>query len=93
MKLGEVLRIFRIINDKTVKQVANELGCAISPVCDVEHGRRNLSWDRIKKFADVYKVDASQIFTIQERSTLNNWNFQKTMHEALLEWFKSNPEQ
>lgn len=92
MKLGEVLRIFRIINDKSVKEVANELGCSITHVSDVEHNRKNAGLDRIKKFAGVYKVNASQVFSIQESSALNNWNFQKTMYEALLEWFKSNPE-
>ena len=93
MKIGEVLRIFRIINDKSVAEVANEAGCSCSYVYDVEDDKKNAGLDRIKKFAGVYRVNASQIFSIQERSVSENWSFQKTMLEALLEWFESNPEQ
>jgi len=47
---------------------------------------------RIIEFANIYKIKSYQIFSIQERSSLNNWGFQETLYEALIEWFESNPE-
>ena len=43
MQIGEVLRIFRIIADKKIKEVSDELGIVSIYICDIEMCRKNLS--------------------------------------------------
>jgi transcriptional regulator with XRE-family HTH domain len=90
MKLGEVLHIFRIVNNKKVKDVAKELQCSNSFIMEFEADGKKLNSEMLKKLAKVYKVTPSQIFYIQEMSCANNWSFQKTLYEVLTQWLKNN---
>ena len=90
MKLGEVLRIFRIANNKKVKDVAKELQCSNTFITEIEANRKKPSLETVKKLARCYEVTASQILLIHEESGENDWNFQKTLYEALIQWFKTN---
>lgn len=90
MQIGEVLRIFRIIADKKIKEVSDELGIVSTYICDIEKCRKNLSLEKLKLFAQCYGIGADIILYIQEMSIKENWTFEKTLHMALIEWFKIN---
>ena len=90
MTLGEVLRIFRITSNKKVKEVAETLQCSSTFITEIEGNRKKPSLETIKKLARCYEVTASQILLIHEKSIEEDWNFQKTLYEALIQWFKTN---
>lgn len=90
MTLGEVLRIFRVVSNKKVKDVAKELQCGSAWITDLESNRKKPSLETVKKLAKCYEVTVSQILCVHEKSIENDWSFQKTLHEALIQWFKTN---
>jgi transcriptional regulator with XRE-family HTH domain len=90
MEIGDVLRIFRIINDKKIKEVAEEVHCSSTNICDIEANRKKPTLKKLQKLAICYNVTTAQVLLIHEMSIENCWNFQKTMYEALIQWFKTN---
>ena len=83
MKVGRVLRVFRIVNDYTVKQMADALDVASSYVCDIESLRKSLSYKTLEKYAKVFNVSPSTILKIHEFSEENNGVFKKTLLEVV----------
>lgn len=91
MKIGEVLKIFRLINDMKEKETAEKIAGTISFVSSIEANRINPIIDTVKRFAKAYNVEYGQIVDIYEQSEKNSWDYNKTMQKALIEWFKNNP--
>jgi transcriptional regulator with XRE-family HTH domain len=91
MKMGEVLKIFRLINDIKENEAAKRIAGTISFVSSIESGRVNPICETIKRFAKAYNVDPAQILFVQKESEKNNCDYRKTMQSALIEWFKNNP--
>jgi len=83
MKLGETIRIFRIANDYSTKQVAECCGISSTYVSEVESTHKNPSLETLKSFASCFKVPASTLMKICEKSEEENWTFQKTLLETL----------
>ena len=90
MKLGEILRIFRIISNKKVKDVAKTVKFRSSFITDIERHRKYPNYDTIKRLAECYEVTVEQVLLIHEESVKNEWDYQKTLHESLLQWFETN---
>ena len=83
MQLGEVIRIFRIANDYSTKQVAQQCGISSTYVSEVENMHKKPSLKSLKSFAECFKVSTSTLMKICEQSEEYNWNFQKTLLEIL----------
>lgn len=83
MKLGETIRIFRIANNYSTKQVAENCGISSTYVTEVENTHKNPSLDTLKTFAHTFKVSTSTLLKICEQSEEKNWDFQKTLLETL----------
>lgn len=83
MNIGEVIRIFRIANDWNIKEFAKKNKVSSTYITEVEKGNKSPSLKILQKFAEVLKVNLSDIFCIYEKSEENKWNFQKTLYEVL----------
>jgi len=83
MKLGETLRIFRIANNFSTKEVAKSIGMSSTYVSEVESSHKNPSLETLKKFSSCFNVRVSTLMEISEQSEEHQWNFQKTLLEIL----------
>lgn len=90
MEVGEVAKIFRLINDVKSSEVMKKTGISKAAMSSMESGRRIPKVATIKKIAEVYNVELLQIMYIHEMSNSNNWDYYQTMKNALIEWFKNN---
>lgn len=50
---GHELKCWRVSRNYTLTYVAGKLGISESLLCDLEHGRRNWTQERIKKYREV----------------------------------------
>lgn len=66
MKIGEALRLIRVLNDLTQKQLADRLDISDSYVSEVERGNREPSLAIIKKYSDEFKLPVSSIIMFAE---------------------------
>ena len=83
MKLGEIIKIFRIANDYSTKQVAEACGISSTYVSEVENCHKNPSLETLRTMAYCFKVSRSTLVKIWEQSEDNGWDFQKTLLETL----------
>jgi transcriptional regulator with XRE-family HTH domain len=90
MKIGEVLRIFRIVRGISITEAAKEIGMSSSNLSETEAGRKGSNIDKIERLAKVYGVRPSQLVGVFEKSEENQWDYTRTLYEATIEWFKTN---
>ena len=84
MKLGEIIRIFRIANGYTMKQLAENSSLSVVYISELEAIRKkNPSSDTIEKLANAFNVSSEQLLKIAKLSEEGKWNFQKTLLEVL----------
>lgn len=65
--IGLHVRAIRIARGWTQKRVAGELSVSQSFLCDVEHGRRGLSLERLHRVAIVLGVDVANFGALCSR--------------------------
>ena len=58
-KIGEKLKEIRLARSLRQCQVADALGLSRAAVSNIENGRRSLTLNTLKRFADFYKIDIS----------------------------------
>lgn len=61
-KLAQNFKILRINNNKSLKQVAIEIGISYSYIHDIENMKKSASLDTIDKIAKYFKVDVYELF-------------------------------
>lgn len=84
MKMAEVLRIFRKVNNYSGQEVAERMGVQVAYVSRVERILdQQITLETLQKFAAAFNVGAYEILKIYELSEKENWNFQKTMFEVV----------
>ena len=84
MKIGETIRIFRIANSLSTKEVAKSIGMSSTYVSEVESTHKTPSLECLKKFACCFNVPTSILLKISEQSEEGNWNFQKTLLSQII---------
>ena len=65
--IGEVLRISRIANDMTIKEVSEKANVSVSYLSDLEKQRKdNPSIEMLKKICAVYNLKLSQFYMLDD---------------------------
>ena len=65
--VGEVLRISRIANDMTIKEVSEKANVSVGYLTDLEKQRRNNpSIELLKKICDVYNLKLSHFYMLDD---------------------------
>lgn len=80
--IGEVLRLSRIANDFTLKEMANKLGVTPSYVSLIEQGKRNPSDDILNKYSEVLNMSKETLMLFGEESE-NGFSFQELLLKIL----------
>ena len=83
MTIGRVIRIFRIANDYSAKQLAELLNVSQAFITDMENGKKTPSLETTKKIAKAFNVSTSTFFKIYEFYEENDGDFKKTLIEVL----------
>lgn len=83
MQLGEVLHIFRVANEISIKDAAKEADYSTAYMNKIERCSKVPSYDTIKTLATIYNVRGSQIIQMHEDSCSNNWDYSRTLNETL----------
>lgn len=65
--IGEVLRVARIANDMSIKEVSNKANASVSYITELEKNKRtNPSTEFLKKICDVYALKVSDFCALDE---------------------------
>lgn len=82
-KLGKVLRLLRIAQDLSVKELAEKMEISSTYICDVESSRKRPSLDMLKKYSDALNVETSTILYFVEQNEKTNYNYQELLLKIL----------
>lgn len=63
VKVGEVLRSYRLEKGDSLKDVATRAGISAPSLADIEGGRANMTLERLERIAAAYGLDAVPAFT------------------------------
>ena len=74
-----VYRLLRLANNKSVRELAQEMGVSASYISEVEIGKRTPSNDMREKYSRALKVRQSTILYFEEEGETHNLNFQQML--------------
>lgn len=87
MKLGQIIKIFRIANNYSTKQLGEKMGTSSTYINELECSGKKPSLKMLNKISDAFNVPTSTLVKIWEQSEDNGWDFQKTLFETLKLYF------
>lgn len=85
---NKIMRILREVNGYTQEYIASELGINQNTYSKLESGQTRLTVDRVKKLAELYKVD-SEYFLADETPVIN-YNTGVNSHGGPIHTYNSN---
>src|SRR5262245_40081832 len=88
MRIGEALRLIRVLNGLTQKELAAEIELSDSYVSEVERGNREPSLTVIRKYADHFALPVSSIMLFAETVSENEGGVRGVISDKLLEIMK-----
>lgn len=81
--IGEVLRLLRIANDLTIKEMANKMSVSSAYISAIERGKRKPSDNIIDKYSEVLNVSKTTISFFDEENKNHNHAFQTLLFKIL----------
>ena len=81
--INEVLRLLRIANDMSRKELAQKTGLSQSYIGEIENGTKNPSLDTIDKYSTVLGISKSSIIYFSEKMSKENYSYQKILLQIL----------
>lgn len=82
--ISNVLRLLRISNDLSIKQLSELTGISVSYITEIEKGvRTRPSIDIIDKYSKALNVSKTTIMFFQEEFDDKNYTYQKMLLEML----------
>lgn len=81
--LGNVLRLLRIANDLTIKELAEKMDVSSTYISEIEANNKKPSLEIITKYSNVLNVNRSSIMFFDEEGEKNGYNYQKLLLDIL----------
>ena len=82
--ISDVLRLLRISNDLSIKQLSEKTGISVSYITDIEKGARyKPSIDILDKYSKALNVSKQTIMFFQDKFDGKNYTYQKMLLEML----------
>lgn len=76
----KVLRLLRISNDLTIKELSEKTGISVSYITDIEKGvKTRPSMDIIDKYSKALGISKSTIIFFEEKYSEKNYSYQKML--------------
>lgn len=87
-KLGSVLKLLRIANNMTVKELAEKMEVSSTYITEVEANNKNPSLNTLTKYSTALGVSRSAILYFDEEGSKNGYNYQELLLKILQEIIK-----
>ncbi len=81
--LSDVLRLLRIANDLSIKELSEKMNVSSSYICEIEKGGKKPSLAIIEKYSEALSISKAAIMYFEENATKNTYNYQKMLLEML----------
>lgn len=81
--LGYVLKLLRIANNMSVKELAEKMGVSSTYITEVEASNRNPSLNTLTKYSEALGVSKSTILYFDEEGSQINYNYQSLLLKIL----------
>lgn len=78
-----VLRLFRIAKDMSVKELADKIGVRQSFISDIEHGTRNATLQTYQRYSEALNIPLSVIMFFDEKKLEHGNNYRKLLISIL----------
>lgn len=78
-----VLRLFRIAKDMSVKELADKMGVRQSFISDIEHGTRNATLQTYQRYSKALNIPLSTIMFFDEKKMEKGNNYRKLLISIL----------
>lgn len=80
----EVLRLLRIANDMSIKELSQKTKISVAYITELERGvKSNPSYDVIKKYSEALGIDMDVIMYFVKEYSKENYNYQKKLLKIL----------
>ena len=81
---AKVLKMLRVSNDLTIKELAEKTGISASYISDLENGRKKEpSIEIIQKYSEALNVSIDTIVYFTKEAKGKQWEYQKMLYELL----------
>lgn len=81
--LHDVLRLLRIANDLSIKELSDKIDVSVSYIYEIEKGVKKPSLDIVGKYSEALNVSKSTIMYFDEQATENSYNYQNMLLQIL----------
>ncbi|MCL2047430.1 MAG: helix-turn-helix domain-containing protein [Defluviitaleaceae bacterium] len=81
--LSEVLRLLRISQDWTIKELSEKMKVSSSYISELEKGVKKPSLDILDKYSAAIGIDRSTILYFEEEGGKNDYGYQKLLLHML----------
>jgi len=81
--LNEVLRLLRISQDWTIKELSEKMKISSSYISEIEKGVKKPSLDILDKYSSVMGIDKSTILYFEEEGVKNGYGYQHLLLSML----------
>lgn len=68
MEVHEKIRVMREINQWSQEQMAEKLEMSPTGYAKIEHGKTNLTLDKLKQIAQIFNIDVVELIAANDRS-------------------------
>ncbi|AHG87223.1 hypothetical protein F544_19950 [Bibersteinia trehalosi USDA-ARS-USMARC-190] len=68
MEVHEKIRVMREINQWSQEEMAEKLEMSPTGYAKIEHGKTNLTLDKLKQIAQIFNIDVVELITKNDRS-------------------------
>jgi Predicted transcriptional regulators len=83
--LGNVLKLLRIANEMSMKDLARKMDVSSTYISEVEANNRNPSLDMLSKFSTALGVSKSTILYFDEEGAKHSYTYKKLLLDILKE--------
>lgn len=80
----ELLRLVRIAQDFSTKDIAMRIGCRTSYITDVERGDRTPTLKTLEKYRRALEIPTSMLFELKETQEKEHLSYRKILIKILL---------
>ncbi len=80
--INELLRIMRVCEDWTLKEMSDKIDLSVSYLSEIENGKKEPTLQKLEDYSDIFKIDLSDIFVLIE--SINHVNDVRILRKRLM---------
>ena len=81
--IGYILRIIRVANDLSIRELAEAIGFSSAYISEIERGKKTPTIESLKRFAEYYKFPVSYVFVLDELRESLGLSYQRLLYFTL----------